>query len=108
MIEILTLNLKPGTREIFHQLYTKKSLPLLKKWRIEVVAYGPSQHDENSYYVVRSFKSLEDRQKSEDAFYSSVDWRNAPRMAILELLKSSATVVISTETLKEWLDIIKK
>ena len=31
MIEILILNLRPGTRDEFHQLYVKESLPLQKK-----------------------------------------------------------------------------
>jgi hypothetical protein len=100
MIEILTLNLKPGTRDKFHQLYITESLPLQKKWKIEVVAYGPSLHDENSYYVIRSFKSLDDRQKTEDAFYGSDDWQKGPRTAILALIENHATIVISAETFK--------
>ncbi len=108
VIEILTLSLKPGTRDQFHQLYVTESLPLLKKWKIQVVAHGPSQHDEDSYYVIRSFKSLDDRQKAEDAFYSSDDWRKGPRTAILALIEHDAYIVISPETLKGWLDIITK
>jgi UDP-glucose 6-dehydrogenase len=104
VIEILTLSLKPNTRDKFHQLYTTESLPLLKKWKIEVVAHGPSRHDENTYYVIRSFKSLADRQKVEDAFYSSDDWRTGPRSAILALIEHEAYVVIPTEKLKEWSD----
>ena len=86
VIEILTLSLKPNTRDKFRHLYTTESLPLLKKWKIEVVAHGPSLHDVNTYYVIRSFKSLEDRQKVEDAFYNSDDWRTGPRSAILALI----------------------
>jgi NIPSNAP len=99
MIEILTLNLKAGARDEFHQLYIRESLPIQKKWNIEVLAYGPSLHDENSYYVFRSFKSLEDRQESEDAFYNSDDWQKGPRTAILALIENIATVVISQEIL---------
>lgn len=102
MIEILTLNIKPGTRDKFHQLYLTESLPLQKKWKIDVVAHGPSLHDENSYYAIRAFKSLEDRQKTEDAFYSSDDWQKGPRTAMLDLIESYATIVISAETFKEW------
>ena len=108
VIEILTLSLKPGTRDKFHQLYITESLPLLKKWKIEVVAHGPSLHDENSYYVIRSFRSLEDRQKDEDAFYSSDDWQKGPRTAILALIEHDAYTVISPEILKGWLDLISK
>ena len=106
VIEILTLNLKPNTRDKFHQLYVTESLPLLKKWKIQVVAHGPSQHDENTYYVIRSFKNLEERQAAEDAFYSSDDWRSGPRAAILALIEHDSYVVIPSEALKEWSDTI--
>ena len=102
MIEIFTLNLKQGRRDKFHQLFINESLPLQKKWQINVVAHGPSLHDENSYYVIRAFKSLEDRQKTEDAFYGSDDWHKGPRTAILELIENYATIVISAETFKGW------
>ncbi|TAK92803.1 MAG: NIPSNAP family protein [Verrucomicrobia bacterium] len=102
MIEILTLNLKPGTRERFHQLFATESLPLQAKWKIQVVAHGPSLHDETSYYVIRAFKSLEDRQKLEDAFYGSDDWRQGPRTAMLALIENLATTVVSAEMLAGW------
>ena len=107
MIEIFTLNLKPGGRDKFHQLFLTESLPLQKKWKIEVVAHGPSMHDEDSYYVIRSFKSLEDRQETEDAFYNSDDWQKGPRTAMLALIENYATAVISAETLTKWSDIIR-
>ena len=48
LIEIRSLNLKPGTRDEFHHLYVEEALPLLKRWNFDVVA-GPSLHDENPY-----------------------------------------------------------
>lgn len=101
IIEIFTINLKPGTITQFHQLYITESLPLQKKWNIEVVVHGPSLHDENSYYVIRSFRSLEDRQESEDAFYGSDDWKKGPRTALLAMIENYTTAVISAETLKQ-------
>jgi hypothetical protein len=72
-----------------------------KKWNFDLVAYGPSLHDANSYYVIRRFKSLEDREKSEDAFYSSNDWKSGPRNAIMGLVDHFAYAVASAETLKK-------
>jgi len=103
MIEILILNLRPGTREEFHQLYVKESLPLQKKWDIEVLAHGPSLHDNNSYYVVRSFNSLDDRENVQNAFYNSDDWQKGPRTAILSKTEHLATVVVSDEALQQWI-----
>jgi hypothetical protein len=101
VVEILTIDVKPGKRDQFHKLYEEEALPLLRKWKFDVVAHGPSRHDATSYYVIRSFKSLEDRQKSEDAYYSSDDWRKGPREAVLALVDHFAYMVIPAEKLKE-------
>ena len=74
-VEFRSLNLKPNTRNEFHRLYIEEALPLLQRWNFDVVAYGPSLHDENSYYVIRRFESLSQREQMEDAYYASDDWR---------------------------------
>jgi hypothetical protein len=101
VIEVLTLDIKPGRRDEFHKVYVTESVPLLKKWNFDVVAYGPSLHDANSYYVIRRFKSLDDREKSEEAFYSSDDWRQGPRDSIMGLVEHFAYAVVSAETWKK-------
>jgi hypothetical protein len=104
IVEILTLTLKPGTREEFQRIYVNEALALLRKWNFRVVAHGPSQHDENSYFVIRTFKSLADRQAAEDAYYSSEDWRHGPRTAILAMLEHDSYVVVPIATLKQCWD----
>ena len=96
-VEIRSLNLKTGTRGEFHRRYLEKALPLLKKWKMDVVAFGPSLHDENSYYVIRAFESLEDRQTREDTYYGSTDWRLGPRKEMLALIENYFDVVIEME-----------
>jgi hypothetical protein len=88
-------------------VYETQSLPLLKKWGFEVLAHGPSLHDANSYYVIRSFKSLEDRQKSEDAFYNSDDWKQGPRTAIFNLVDHFAYTIVTAETLENLLETLR-
>jgi hypothetical protein len=101
VFEILTLDIKPGRRDEFHNVYVAQSVPLLKKWNFNLVAYGASLHDANSYYVIRRFKNLEDREKSEDAFYSSNDWKSGPRDTIMGLVDHFAYAVVSVETWKK-------
>ena len=96
-IEIRSLNLKPGTREEFQRLYIEEALPLLKRWHFDVVAHGPSLHDENSYYVIRRFDSLSQREQSEDAYYASDDWRQGPRERILALIESYTDIVLELD-----------
>jgi hypothetical protein len=94
VVEIRSYNLKPGTRDRFHQLFLREALPMLRRWKVDVVAYGPSLHDDNSWYLMRAFPSLEDRQRSEDAFYGSDEWKKGPREAILADIESYTTVVL--------------
>ena len=96
-VEIRVLNLKPGTRDNFQQLYIAQSLPLLRRWNQDIVTHGPSLHDENTYYVIRRFDSLAHREQSEDAFYASDDWRKGPREALLALIQSYTDVVLELD-----------
>ena len=97
LVEIRSYTLKPGTREEFHRLFLEEAYPMLQRWNVDVVAYGPSLHDENSYYLMRRFDSLAHREQSEDSFYGSAEWRQGPREAILACIESYAEVVLELD-----------
>jgi ketosteroid isomerase-like protein len=97
VVEIRSYNLKPGTRDRFHQLFLREALPMLRRWKVDVVAYGPSLHDSESYYLMRAYSSVEERQRSEDAFYGSDEWKKGPREAILAGIDSYATIVVRVD-----------
>src|SRR5574341_970594 len=92
-IEIRTLTLKPDTRDEFQQLYIEEALPRLHRWNFDVVAHGPSLHDENTYYVIRRYDTLAQRDQMEDAYYASDDWRKGPREPMLALIESYVDAV---------------
>ena len=96
-IEIRSINLKPGRREEFHRLYIEEALPLLKRWNFDVVTHGPSLHDENTYYVIRRFEGLAQREQMEDAYYASDDWRKGPRERILALIENYTDIVLELD-----------
>jgi len=96
-IEFRSLLLKPGTRAEFHRLYIEEALPLLQRWNFDVVAHGPSLHDENTYYVIRCYESLSQREQMEDAYYASDDWRHGPREAMLASIESYVDLVLEVD-----------
>jgi hypothetical protein len=96
-VEIRAYNLKPGRRAEFHRIASDVAVPMLRRFKIDVVAHGPSPHDETSYYLIRSFADLADRQRREDAFYGSEEWRQGPREAVLALIDSYTTVVLELD-----------
>jgi hypothetical protein len=93
-VEIRSYNLKPGTRADFHQCVIDQAIPMLKRWTVDVVACGPSLHDDDSYYLIRAYPSLEARQQSQDAFYGSAEWRQGPRETILACIESMTSIVM--------------
>jgi len=96
-VEIRTLNLKPGTREEFHRLYIEEALPRLQRWDFDVMAHGPSLHNENTYYVIRRFDSLAQREQMEESYYNSDDWRLGPREAIVALIENYTDIVLELD-----------
>ena len=98
-IEIRSYTLKPGTRAEFHRLFLEEALPLLQRWNVDVVAYGPSLHDENSYYLMRRFDSLSHRDESENSFYGSDEWRQGPRERILACIETYTEFVMELDEL---------
>ena len=95
-VEIRSYNLKPGTRAEFHRVASAE-IPMLKRWGVDVVTFGPSPHDSDTYYLIRAYQSLADRQASQDAFYGSAEWRDGPRAAMVAPIVSYTSIVIEME-----------
>lgn len=96
-VEIRSYNLKPGVRDQLHRLFTNEALPMLQRWNVDVVAFGPSPHDEDSYYLIRRYDSLAHREQSQDAFYGSNEWKQGPREAILALIENYTSIVLEMD-----------
>ncbi|HJR81746.1 MAG TPA: NIPSNAP family protein [Anaerolineales bacterium] len=96
-VEIRSYNLKPGTREEFHRLFLERAFPMLQRWNVDVIAYGPSLHDRDTYFLMRRYDSLAQREESENAFYGSDKWRQGPREAIIALIQNYTEVVLEVD-----------
>jgi hypothetical protein len=94
LVEIRSYILKPGSGPKFHDLVSNQSVPLLKEWGMEVVAFGQSLHDPDAYFLIRAYSDLDDLKQSQAAFYSTDAWRNGPREAIIELIQTDANTVL--------------
>lgn len=94
ILEIRTYRLLPGTRDEYDRLFREAALPLLRRFEIDVVGAGPSLDDPNGYVLLRSFASLADREQLEDRFYSSPEWREGAREAVIEKIEVYADAVV--------------
>jgi len=86
LVEIRAYRLKPGTRDDFHAAVTLQALPMVRAHGMDVVAHGPVANDDNGYFLVRSFATLDELKTQEDGFYGSAAWREGPREALVSRL----------------------
>jgi hypothetical protein len=96
-MEMRVYNLKPGTRDELHRLMLEQAYPMLKRWKVDVVAFGPSLDDENAYYLLRAYADVADLRQSQDAFYGSDEWKQGPREPVLALIESYASAVMEVD-----------
>ena len=94
LIEIRSYKLKPGATANIHHAFITGALPLLREWGTEVVAFGPSAHEADTYFLIRAYADLDDRQKKQDAFYGSDAWRQGPRESIVSQIESYLNTVL--------------
>jgi NIPSNAP len=97
ILEIRTYRLKPGTRDDFVHVMLTEARPLLQAAGITVVAAGPSIVDEDGFeeaFLMRLFNDVAERDRQEEAFYSSDVWLTGPREAIVSRIETYHTIVM--------------
>jgi hypothetical protein len=92
--EIRVYKLKENTATEFNKVFTEQSLPMMKRWKVNVVDYGFSLIDKDSFYLIRSYENLEQRKVSQDAFYGSDEWKNGPEKLIMNCIDIYNTSVV--------------
>ncbi|WPG36545.1 NIPSNAP family protein [Variovorax sp. EBFNA2] len=88
LLEIRIYRLKPGTLDDFHRTMHERSVPMLRSKGMDVVSYGKSDHEEESYYLVRAYASREALEAEQAAFYGSTEWREGPRSALVDRIET--------------------
>jgi hypothetical protein len=97
LVEIRTYRLLPDSLEEYDPLFREAAAPLLAAHGIDVVAHGPSRGDPNGYFLIRAFADEEDRERREDAFYASPEWREGPREAVIALIEVYTDIVVELD-----------
>jgi hypothetical protein len=75
ILDIRTYRLVAAARPEFDRILREEALPMLARFGIPVVAFGPSIADDDGYVLIRSFESASERESKLGAFYGSDEWR---------------------------------
>jgi len=97
--ELRIYKLKENTSSEFNKVFTEQSLPMMQRWNVNVLDYGFSLIDKDSFYLIRNYENIEQRKENQDAFYGSDEWINGPEKAIMSCIDSYNTSVVDSEKL---------
>lgn len=86
LIEVRTYRLKPETSVRFQRAMLERALPMLRERGMDVVAFGRSQHEHESWYLIRAYRDHADLVAQQDAFYGSPAWREGPRAEVIDCI----------------------
>ena len=59
-----------------------------------MVAAGPSIDDPNGYFLMRAFADQAERERLEERFYASPEWRLGPREPVIEKIEVYTDAVL--------------
>ncbi len=85
LIEVRTYRLKPGFSDQFVVAF-QVALPLVRESGMDVVAFGRSDHEHESFYLIRAYDDRAQLEAQQSAFYSSEAWRQGPREPLIACL----------------------
>jgi quinol monooxygenase YgiN len=94
LLEIRTYRLKPGTMQEFHAAMRDVVAPMLRCDGMDVVAYGTSNHEAESYYLVRAYTSRSALESEQSAFYNSAQWTQGPRALLVDRIDTYVNTLL--------------
>jgi hypothetical protein len=94
VLEVRTYRIAAGKRDEFHRIFRDGVVPMLGRHGITVVGFGPSVQDEDHYFLMRAYPSVEHRQQVLDGFYGSEEWLENYEETVMPLIESYHTVVV--------------
>ena len=88
LIEVRTYRLKSGSAADFHESMHKLAVPMIKRAGMDVVAYGRSDHEEETYFLIRAYANREALEAEQAVFYGSVAWKEGPRASLVDRIET--------------------
>lgn len=96
IVEVRSYRIKPGRRDDFIKLFESRAIPALREYGMKVVGLMLDVENPNKFVFLRSFPSLEERDRMKDAFYGGELWKNELEGLAMPLLDSYDVILCET------------
>ena len=96
IVEVRSYRIKPGKRDEFINLFETRAVPAQRTYGINVIGPFLDVENPNKFVFLRSFPSLEERERMKEAFYGSELWKNELEGLAMPLLDSYDVILCET------------
>lgn len=96
IVEVRSYRIKPGHRAEFIELFETRAIPALRSFGMKVLGPMLDLENPNKFVWLRSFPSLEERERMRNAFYGSELWKNELEALAMPLLESYDVILCET------------
>jgi len=97
LLEVLIYKISPGKREAFHQALQHSALPRMERAGLTLVGFGPSRHDQDSYYLLRAYPSMEYHAQTLGRHYQDLGWLEQHHPELSPMVETCSVVVVPCE-----------
>jgi len=96
IVEVRSYRIKPGHRDEFIKLFETCAVPAQRTYGIKIIGPFLDVENPNKFVFLRSFPSLEERDRMKDAFYGGEAWKNELEAIMMPLLDSYDVILCET------------
>lgn len=96
IVEVRSYRIKPGRRAEFIQLFETRAVPAQRALGIQILGPLIDLENPNKFVFLRSFPSLEERDRMKEAFYEGPFWKNELEALAMPMLDSYDVILCET------------
>ena len=96
IVEVRSYRIKPGRRAEFIRLFETRAVPALQAHGMKVTGPFLDVENPNKFVWLRSFPSLEERERMKDAFYEGDFWKHELEAIAMPMIDSYDVILCET------------
>lgn len=96
IVEVRSYRIKPGRRAEFIEFFETQAIPALRLHGMKVLGPLLDIENPNKFVWLRTFPSLEERDRMKEAFYEGELWKNELEAIAMPMLDSYDVILCET------------
>jgi hypothetical protein len=96
IVEVRSYRVKPGRREQFIHFFETRAVPAQRAHGMKILGPLLDLENPNKFVFLRSFPSLEERDRMKNAFYEGELWKNELEAIAMPMIDSYDVILCET------------